>query len=59
MSHSTMCMCHHVVYVVQDMRTLKFAHKQESHGRRGMYERLQVLLYNHVLLNYVYVVYTC
>ncbi|CAI8029271.1 Myotubularin-related protein 2 [Geodia barretti] len=27
----------------KDMRTLKFAHKQETHGRRGMYERLQIV----------------
>ena len=28
----------------QDIRTIRFAfaHNQESHGRRGMYERLQV-----------------
>lgn len=30
--------------IIQDMRTLRFgfAHNQEAHGRRNMYERLQV-----------------
>ena len=32
-----MCMC-----FLKDMRTIKFAHKQEGHSRRGAYERLQV-----------------
>ena len=27
------------------MRTLRFAHKQESHSRRGMYERLQIVAF--------------
>ena len=27
----------------QDMRTLRFAHKQETHSRRGMYDRLQIV----------------
>lgn len=31
------------------MRTLRFAHKQETHGRRGMYERLQVSAYVYLL----------
>ena len=31
-----------LVLIIQDMRTLRFAHKQETHGRRGMYDRLQV-----------------
>ena len=25
------------------MRTLRFAHKQETHSRRGMYDRLQIV----------------
>lgn len=29
----------------KDMRTLRFAHKQETHGRRGMYERLQIVAF--------------
>ena len=28
---------------LQDMRTLRFAHKQETHSRRGMYDRLQIV----------------
>jgi hypothetical protein len=27
----------------KDIRTLRFAHKQETHGRRGMYDRLQIV----------------
>ena len=30
---------------LQDFRTLRFAHKQETHGRRGMYERLQIVAF--------------
>ena len=33
-------LCGHVL--LKDMRTIKFAHKQEGHSRRGAYERLQV-----------------
>lgn len=35
----------------QDMRTLRFAfaHNQESHGRRAMYDRLQVRAHVDVL----------
>ena len=29
----------------QDLRTLRFAHKQETHGRRGMYDRLQIVAF--------------
>lgn len=29
----------------KDMRTLRFAHKQETHGRRGMYDRLQIVAF--------------
>jgi hypothetical protein len=31
----------------KDMRTIRFAfaHNQESHGRRGMYERLQIVAF--------------
>ena len=36
-SHTHHTHTHHT----QDMRTLRFAHKQETHGRRLMYERLQ------------------
>ena len=27
------------------MRTLRFAHKQETHSRRGMYDRLQIVAF--------------
>lgn len=29
----------------KDMRNLRFAHKQETHGRRGMYDRLQIVAF--------------
>lgn len=29
----------------KDMRTLRFAHKQETHSRRGMYDRLQIVAF--------------
>lgn len=29
----------------KDMRTLRFAHRQETHGRRLMYERLQIVAF--------------
>ncbi|XP_065889704.1 myotubularin-related protein 2-like [Dysidea avara] len=29
----------------KDMRTIKFAHKQEGHSRRGAYERLQIVAF--------------
>jgi len=34
-----------LVLLLQDIRTLRFAHKQETHSRRGMYDRLQIVAF--------------
>lgn len=33
------------MYIFQDMRNLRFAHRQENHSRRGIFEKLQQLAF--------------
>ena len=46
-----------ILHTLQDIRTLRFAHKQETHGRRGMHDRLQVRKrsYSVYMCTYMYI----